>query len=525
MNADTLIQSLPEVDGAIRRSADGRVVAAVPRTAFAVVAARLHRERELPLDLLFATDDRAADGSFGVHAVFALDLTHEWIEIVTRVPADDPRYPSLTPVVMAAHWYERSVNDMFGVAAEGHPDLRRLVHHENVPAGTHPLRKDFEWNTRLGRAQEPFPLGRVEGEGVFQIPVGPIHAGIIEPGHFRFNVAGERIITLEGKLFFTHKGVEKLLEGRTPAEALPLVERVSGDAAASHALAFCQAVEAIGGCDPPETARTARVLMVELERFTMHLHDLANICGMGTGYTTMAANGFRIVERLRRLSARLVGNRFFRGLIVPGGVAGLPAPAALNDVDRTVGEAWTEAERLVRMGLESDTLRDRLETTGVLARDAAWAYGAKGVAARASGIGRDSRRDHPHAAYGALPCHVSTRTEGDVFARVMLRIDEMSHAVELLRAATSACRDGGASGASAAPCAPTDGDALGWCEGWRGQVLDWVRLVGGRIDRAVVRDPSFCNWPLFGELGPGNIVPDFPLCNKSLNLSYSGTDL
>ncbi len=162
------------------------------------------------------------------------------------------RYDSLTRQVMAAHWYERYAQDMFGVCADGHPDSRRLVHHENVPAGTHPLRKDFAWDTRLAHANEPYPMGRVEGEGIFQIPVGPIHAGIIEPGHFRFNVAGERIITLEGKLFFTHKGVEKLLEGRSVADAMPFVERVSGDAAASHALAFCQAVETIAGCEVPD---------------------------------------------------------------------------------------------------------------------------------------------------------------------------------------------------------------------------------------------------------------------------------
>jgi Ni,Fe-hydrogenase III large subunit/Ni,Fe-hydrogenase III component G len=534
MTVEQLSDSLAAVSRDIRRSAEGRVTALVPRADFPAVVARLHLQAGLPLDLLFATDDRSGGLGFGVHAVLALDRFHQWAEIVASLPADDPVYASLTREVMAAHWYERYAQDMFGIVAEGHPDGRRLVHHENVPAGVHPLRKDFRWDTRLAHADEPYPLGRVEGEGMFQIPVGPIHAGIIEPGHFRFNVAGERIITLEGKLFFTHKGVEKLLEGRTPDEALPLVERVSGDSAASHALAFCQAVETIAGCEIPLRARMLRVLAVELERFTMHLHDVANVCGMGTGYTVMAANGFRVKERLQRLSARLFGNRFFRGLIVPGGVASDLTPAQLEDVERTIDGAWAEASALVRLGLDSDTLRDRLETTGVLSREAAWAYGAKGVAARASGVDRDARRDHPHAGYGSwhggpgasgIAPRTRVRTEGDVFARVLLRVDEMEDSRGLVAAAVERCRNASCGPELRADGAMRDGDALGWAEGWRGQILDWVRMRGGVVDRAVIRDPSFCNWPLFGEIGPGNIVPDFPLCNKSLNLSYSGTDL
>jgi Ni,Fe-hydrogenase III large subunit len=231
------------------------------------------------------------------------------------------------------------------------------------------------------------------------------------------------------------------------------------------------------------------------------------------------------VERLRRLSARTFGNRFFRGFVVPGGVAAPLTAEQLADATATVDEAWTEMSALVRLALDSDTLRDRLETTGVLTREAAWAYGAKGVAARASGIDRDARRNHPHAGYERLSFTGRTRTEGDVFARVMLRVDEMSDARDLICAAAGFCRDPTSAADCRTTCQPDTGEALGWAEGWRGQILDWVRVRNGVIDRAVIRDPSFCNWPLFGELGPGNIVPDFPLCNKSLNLSYSGTDL
>lgn len=525
MTTDQLLQSIAEIGRDVRESPEGRVVAPVDLADFGALAAGLHHQAGLPLELLFATDDRDAGRGFGLHAVFALDPVHRWVEIVADLPADSLTWASVTREVMAAHWYERYAQDMFGIRADGHPDGRRLVHHENIPAGTYPLRKDFAWNTRLPHANEPYPMGRVEGEGIFQIPVGPIHAGIIEPGHFRFNVAGERIITLEGKLFFTHKGVEKILEGGTADQALPLVERVSCDSAASHALAFCQAIEALAGCQVPDRARMLRVIAVELERFTMHLHDVSNICGMGTGYTVMAANGFRIVERLRRLSAQLFGNRFFRGLIVPGGVSSPLDGTQLDLAATTVDEAWKEADGLVRLALDSDTLRDRLETTGVLTRDAAWAYGAKGVGARASGIDRDTRRTHPHAGYPDLAFSVRTRSEGDVFARVMVRVEEMSDARDLVQQAVAFATGRTDPGDCRAACDARDGDAVGWAEGWRGQILDWVRMRDGVIDRAVIRDPSFCNWPLFGELAPGNIVPDFPLCNKSLDLSYSGTDL
>jgi Ni,Fe-hydrogenase III component G len=245
---------------------------------------------------LFGTDDRAENNTFGVHVILAPESRDEWIHVVTAVPENDATYPALTKTLMSTIWYERYLMDMFGVVAEGHPDPRRLVHHENIPAKTYPLRKDFAWNTSLPKATEPYPMAHVAGNGVYEIPVGPIHAGIIEPGHFRFNVAGERIINLEGKLFFTHKGVEKLVEGKSVDEALCFVERISDDSAASHALAYCQAVETASRIAVSEAAQLQRVLCAELERVTMHIHDIANIAGMGTGYTIMAAHGFRIKD-------------------------------------------------------------------------------------------------------------------------------------------------------------------------------------------------------------------------------------
>ncbi len=475
----------------------------------------------LALSHLFATDDRAGKQTFGVHALLHDDTGHTWLLLSTSLPAEDPTYPSVTCRVMAAHWYERWIGDMFGITAVGHPDPRRLVHHENVPEGHFPLRKDFMWNAKMEKADVPYPMHAVAGEGIFEIPVGPIHAGIIEPGHFRFNVAGERIITLEGKLFFTHKGVEKLLEGKTVTEAVPFVERISGDAAVSHALAYAQAVEQIAGCEISARAKGLRTLLNELERVTMHIHDLANMGGMGTGYTVVAAQGFRIKERLMRLSDELFGNRFWRNMVVPGGVTKDLNANELQRVSIVINEAIEEMLDVVNLALRSDGLRDRLETTGILKREAALAYGAVGLPARASGIDRDVRRDHPYAAYGLFAPKVSVKSGGDVYARFTLRVDELQDSQRLIQAL---CKSPG-EGRHLVSCEAKDGRAWSATEGWRGETVHVVYIKQGKIERHVVRDPSFCNWALFGELAPGNIVPDFPLCNKSLNLSYSGTDL
>lgn len=496
-------------------------MATIGRENFAALATTLTSEHKLPLSLVYATDERKTEGAFKVHALFSLDKIAGWLLVSTIVPAESPSYPSITKTVMAAHWYERYIHDMFGIVPEGHPDLRRLVNHENIPNGTYPLRKDFAWNMKLAKANESYPMGHIEGEGIYEIPVGPIHAGIIEPGHFRFNVAGERILTLEGKLFFTHKGVEKLLEGKTPEEALPFIERLSGDMAAANALAFAQAVEAISGCVVPSRALQLRMLVSELERLTMHIHDLANIGGMGTGYSFIAANGFRIKERLMRSSQEILGNRFWRGFIVPGGVAKDLSETQVSQLVAVAQEAWQEMKKITSTALASDAFLDRLQTTGKLPLEAAEALGAVGLPARASGLNRDVRRDHPYAAYDKYPVEVIVKRTGDVYARYRARIQESDVTIALIEKLAGELL----TGEIRSTVVVRDGVAIGAVESWRGEVLSAVHIKNGVIERCFQRDPSFCNWALFGIIGPGNIVPDFPLCNKSLNLSYSGTDM
>ncbi len=494
----------------------------VPREKLAEFSMRLFHEFNLPLSLMFATDERASSNAFFVHAAFAVDADGTLLTLRAKVPADDPTYPSVTATVTAAQWYERLMWDQFGIVASGHPDWRRLMHHENMPADTHPLRKDFAWDARLPIANEPYPMHAVEGEGVYEIPVGPIHAGIIEPGHFRFNVRGERILTLEGKLFFTHKGVEKLLEGKTPDEAMPFIEHVTGDMAVAHAIAFSEAVERIAGVELYDRAKILRTFLNELERIAMHLFDIGNIAGNGTGFTFMSAQCFRDHELVRRVGEGLTGHRFFRGIVVPGGVSRDLTNAHLRAAVSELDDIERDLKKILDIAYATDGLMERFETTGVLSRDAALAYGAVGLPARASGVDRDIRRERPYAGYGALAVNVATRTDGDVRARFSARTLELTESFRLLRETVAKLPKGDVR----IDLKPTQGSAYGWSEGWLGEALDWVRLdERGRIDRCVIRDPSFCNWPLFGEIGPGNIVPDFPLCNKSLNLSYSGTDL
>ncbi len=509
------MQSLREVIGV---SGAGRGAVVVPAHELAAFSLKCV-QAGAPLALMYATDERAQRGVYVVHAVFAAE--GGFLTLSSDVSGENPVYPSLTVSIMAAHWYERLIHDQFGVVAEGHPDWRRLMHHENIPEGIYPLRKDFAWNTKLPHAAVPYPMHAVEGKGIYEIPVGPIHAGIIEPGHFRFNVRGERIITLEGKLFFKHKGVEKLVEGKTPQEALPFIERISGDMVVGHTLAFVQAVESASGLTVPARANYLRVLWGELERATMHVFDIGNMGGNGTGFTFMAAQGFRMVEEMRRLHAGLVGHRFLRGAITLGGAHDIEEMGKIKILE-TIECVERDMQKVLGIAAGSDGLKERFETTGILTKEAAEAYGARGIAARASGIDRDMRRDHPYAAYSELKTEVMVEGAGDVAARFMVRARELAESFRLIRA----CFEEMPKGPVQAALSCKAGESLGWAESWRGAIIDWVRLdKDGRIDRCVISDPSFCNWPLFGELAPGNIVPDFPLCNKSLNLSYSGTDL
>lgn len=491
-----------------------------------VVAHYLHTHPALrgTLSLLWAVDHRPREARYELCYLFTLAERRDWLLLCTDLRGDDRLFRSVTPHIHAAKWYEREIRDMFGLIPKGHPDLRRLVRHEHWPKGTHPLRKDFRWDTCLERAQGEYAFRHIEGEGVFEVPVGPIHAGIIEPGHFRFSVAGEPIMQLELRHFWKHRGVEKLFEQRTLTDAVPLAERVSGDTTIGHSLAYCQAVESLLGVTVPARARYLRSLLLELERLHNHLGDIGAICN-DTAYVLAHGHCSRLKERIMQLNDRLTGSRFLRGVIRVGGVALDMTDRQLAEVTAVLDAIEPDFSELERIIFANASLTDRLETTGVLTEEIAWDHAAVGVVGRASGMDRDIRRDRPFAAYNELDPRVALYRYGDVRARLRVRMDELHESMRLIRAVRVRMPHGPIEAAPSREPRPGEW-ALSAVEGWRGEILYMV-MAGeqGRIHRCKVRDPSFVNWPAIQWAVLGNIIPDFPLINKSFNLSYAGNDL
>ena len=374
------------------------------------------------LSTMVGIDDRDRAGHFRLVYVFAVGA--QWLSVEATVDPVAPVFPSVTPVLPAAHWYEREVQDLLGLVPEGHPDPRRLVLHEEWPAGVFPLRKDFDSTVAVGSGDGPMePMYRLRGDGIVEIPVGPIHAGVIEPGHFRFAAVGEVVLHLEARLFYTHRGVEKVAEGKSAERVLQIAERTCGVCACSHAVSYCQAIEALAGVAAPPRAATLRTIFLELERLYNHVGDLGNMCA-GVGFAVGASQGARIKESLQRLNERLTGSRFLRGVCRPGGVRRDLDGAARRDLVMTLAVLEPDVRRFIDLLETTDPFQERLRGTGVLAPDVARALGAVGVAARASGIDRDARRDHPHAAYATLSVPVPVQRDGDVRARLRVRVSE-----------------------------------------------------------------------------------------------------
>ena len=509
-------------DLTMKQPSDGLVQYRVDKSRLPEVARFLHEKLQGRLALLFAVDCRPLDEKYEIHYVFSIE--RRWIILTIDMVGQDRLFTSITPSVHAAQWYEREIRDLFGLIPQGHPDLRRLVRHEHWPKGTHPLKKDFLWDKTIGRQQGEYRFRHIEGEGVFEVPVGPIHAGIIEPGHFRFSVAGEPIMQLEIRHFWKHRGIEKLFEQQTLTSALPIAERISGDTTLGHGLAYCEAVEKLLHLEIPRRARFFRSLFLELERLHNHLGDVGAICN-DTAYTLAHAHCSRMKEQVMQLNDRLTGSRFLRGALTIGGVThdvSAMQRSEMVDVLDAIEKDFGELESII---FANASLTDRLETTGVLTERTAWDHGVVGVVGRASGMDQDVRRDRPFAAYNELAVNVVLYRYGDVRARLRVRMDEIHQSIRLIREIRNKIPQGPLVATS--DHQPRPGEwALSAVEGWRGEILCFlVAGAHGRIHRCKVRDPSFVNWPAIQWAVIGNIIPDFPLINKSFNLSYAGNDL
>jgi len=471
---------------------------------------------------VFAEDARAGYQVFFVYHLYALDSIHAFVLVRVPVPADRPELMSLTDAVPAANWQEREIQDLFGIQLVGHPNPRRCALHDDWPE-VFPLRKDFELRTMLPPfAGERHKFREVEGEGVFQVPVGPVHAGIIEPGHFLFSVAGEPVLYLQLRMFYVHNGVEKLFESLPIPHCVRLAESISGDSGFAHATAFCHAIERAAGVESPPRARALRTICLELERLYNHIADLGAIC-TDVAFVTAHMHAMRLKERILRVNEEFTGNRLLRGMACLGGVRFDFDAGQIKLLAELVDDLEPQCHDLVELIRGNAGLRDRLETTGVLTPKVVRDLGVVGIAGRASGFDHDLRRDFPDDFYDQVQFTVPVFTEGDVQHRMVVRREEIFQSLAIIRQVLAKLPPGPV--AAEVGDVPPDRVALGYVEGWRGEIFHWVHTApGNRLARCKVKDPSLQNWPALSEAIMGNIIPDFPVVNKSFNLSYSGTD-
>lgn len=437
------------------------------------------------------------------------------VELQVPLDPDLPAVPSLARCSFPASRFERELHDLFGIEPVGHPFLRPLVLHHHWPAGWHPMRSGAGAPPSMRTDGEPFPFVAVEGPGVYEIPVGPVHAGLIEPGHFRFFVAGETILKMKARLWFVHRGIERLFQGRPTGDGVALAERISGDTAVGHTLAYCLAVEDALRIDLPDEATRLRALLLELERLTNHIADIGALCN-DVGYGLAQARALVLREQLLRLAVEITGHRLLRGAVRPGATAlrRLPTEAELAEIaDRF--------EELVHLATANTVVMDRFKGTAVLSLEDAQAIGTLGVVARASGVGVDARVAHPVIDLGdELPV---VDDAGDVMARFSVRVREVRSALRLVAMLAGTVRR---LEVVAPDVSGRAGSGVGIAEGWRGTIVDRVEVDNsGRLTRCKVVDPSFLNWPALSVALADTIVPDFPLANKSFNLSYAGNDL
>jgi Ni,Fe-hydrogenase III large subunit/Ni,Fe-hydrogenase III component G len=489
-----------------------------------ILACRAAADQGARLVALWGSDDR--DRGRGLRVSIALIDAEGLTLLEHRLPGTSAHYPDLARIFPAANRMQRAAFDLVGAVSDA-DDQRRWLRHASWPAETFPLQRDFVAPANGAVADDLYPFVRVEGDGVHEIPVGPVHAGIIEPGHFRFQVVGEKVLRLEERLGYVHKGIEKRFESMSIVDGARLAGRVSGDSTVAYAWAYAQAAEAVTGLAVPPRAAWLRALALERERIANHLGDLGYL-GNDGGFAFGLAQFSRLKEDVLRTNLAAFGHRMAMDYIVPGGVAG--------DVDATQAASIAgQCEVLKRevatlRGIfdEHSGLQDRFRNCGFVTPELASQLGLTGLAGRASNQAFDLRCDFPTAPYDALGVRRITHEDGDVAARVAVRFDEVFESLRLIRAIVAGLPAADLTGdvRLPLPAVPPHRTGLGFIEGWRGPIF--VALESGpdgMIRRCHPHDPSWTNWPVLEHAVIDNIVPDFPLINKSFNLSYSGHDL
>ncbi len=436
---------------------------------------------------------------------------------VLSLACPDRHFPSLARRHAPAIRLERTITDLFGLVADDAPDPRPWLDH-GVWGIRHPLGAE---PGEAAAADPPYAFLAAEGESLHQIPVGPVHAGIIEPGHFRFTAGGETVVRLEERLGYVHKGIEALIAGADLERAARLASRTSGDSTVAYALAFARAVEAALGIEPPPRAVWLRALMAELERVANHLGDIGAICN-DAAFALMHAHCGVLRERVLRAADAGFGHRLMMDRIRPGGVAADLAADGGPALRALLAEIRRRFPELVELYDNTASLQDRTVATGRVAPGLVQRYAAGGYVGRAAGRAFDARRTPGYPPYDRLGFELAVREESDVNARVWVRIREVEQSLALVEQILERLPEG----ATRVDLPLVGGEGMALAEAFRGDVLVWLRLsADGRIQRCHLRDPSWFQWPLLEAAIEGNIVADFPLCNKSFNCSYSGHDL
>ncbi|MGX9966422.1 hydrogenase large subunit [Roseomonas sp. F4] len=477
-------------------------------TDFALLSAGLIEEPTLALLSLWAEPAM-------VHAAF-LDEESGAL-LLASTPAEGGLYPALSPARPGAVRFERMIHDLWGLVAEGGVDLRPWLDHGRWPL-TAPLSAR---PARHGAPPEQPTFLPIEGEGWHQIPVGPVHAGIIEPGHFRFTVQGEMVVRLEQRLGYAHKGTLGLMLGKSPRTAARFAARLSGDSTVAHSLGFAEAAEAACETTAPPRAAWLRAVMLESERIANHLSDWGFICNDASFAFPHARCGM-LREAMLRAQLAAFGHRLMMDRVIPGGVAMDLAQEGADALLAALAQVEAEMPWLHAIYEDHASLQDRLVGTGVLTPELARAFAAGGVIGRASGRAFDARLAFPSAPYAGAPPASVLRQDGDVAARMRVRIEELTDSIRLIRRLLA----GLPAGEIHAPLPQRGGEGFALVESFRGEIATWMALDDGGLIRAVFpRDPSWLQWPLLEAVVEDNIIADFPLCNKSFNCSYSGVDL
>jgi len=435
--------------------------------------------------------------------------------LVASLPCPDKTFPSVGALHPPAIRLERAIQSLYGYEAVGAPDVRPWL-----DLGFWDVQHPLGAHSAPPPATSAYDFLPVEGEALHQIPVGPVHAGIIEPGHFRFTASGETVVRLEQRLGYVHKGIESLMTGANLEQAAKLAARTSGDSTVAYGIAFAHAVEAALRIDAPPRARYLRALMAELERLANHLGDIGAICN-DASFSVMHAHCGILRELVLRAAAASFGHRLMMDRVVPGGVSADLAPGGAGHIRDALLDIRRQLPQLIELYDNTASLQDRTVATGIVRADWARQFGVGGFVGRASGRIFDARKTPGYAPYDSLDFSVPILAEGDVNARVWVRIGEIEQSLSLIEQIIRRMQDG----PIALAVAGGSGEGLGFAEAFRGDVLVSVRIASGKVARCYLRDPSWFQWPLLEAAIEGNIVADFPLCNKSFNCSYSGHDL